>query len=82
VLELVHDHEVVLRLEELHRVARQDAAGKSAGRQKSRGLSWRGSPVRGSKTPSPPGFKGAKFLLSNTVAADRPRCAPGRWVGH
>src|SRR4029453_11813727 len=50
--------------------------------QKSRGSSCLGSPVRGSKNGSPPGLSGGKFLLSKIVAFERPRVAPGRYVGH
>ena len=56
--------------------------GKPAGRQKSRGSSCRGSPVRGSRNASPPGLSGANLLRSNVVADDRPRSSPCRYVGH
>jgi len=81
-LELVHPHEMGFGLEQLHRVARKHAGGEPAGMQKSRGSSCFGSPVRGSKNGSPPGLSGAKFLLSKIVAFERPRAAPGRYVGH
>ena len=66
----------------LDRIGGEHARGKPAGRQKSRGSSWRGSPVRGSRKASPPGLSGAKYLRSKMVAEQWQTSSPGSGFGH